>query len=250
MLRLIRTVRGRSTQRKALPKPIAIVIRQPIFFHDGVGFEGIKDGKAIYIDSKGNEALSASSGHDGVSIVDAGPFYDGYAAIELQGVDMWAKAGYTGMNGTTAYGLIDKTGALVKDPTAKSTQWATLVDFVAALTTRAAEWLLRRIQFRACGVTSMRNRANGRSSRSSRKPSRLPMAWRMQKISRQTIGASSTIPAHGRLFLGLVANSDDQSLVAAGGLVYGTAEAVGGAAPVTSEGWMNAQGLWVASWKL
>ena len=45
-------------------------------------------------------------------------------------------------------------------------------------------------------------------------------------------------------------NSDDQSLVAAGGLVYGTAEAVGGAAPVTSEGWMNAQGIWVASWKL
>lgn len=45
-------------------------------------------------------------------------------------------------------------------------------------------------------------------------------------------------------------NSDDQSLVAAGGLVYGTAEATGGAAPVTSEGWMNAQGIWVASWEL
>ncbi len=87
-----------------------------------MGFEGIKDGKAIYIDSKGNEALSASSGHDGVSIVDAGPFYDGYATIELQGVDMWAKAGYTGMGGTSAYCNIDKTVALVKDPTAKSTK--------------------------------------------------------------------------------------------------------------------------------
>ena len=102
--------------------------KQPIFFHDGMGFEGIKDGKAIYIDSKGNEALSVSSGHDGVGIAAAGPFYDGYATIRLQGNDMWAEAGYTGMDGTTAYGLIDKTGALVKDPTAKSTQWATLVD--------------------------------------------------------------------------------------------------------------------------
>lgn len=62
--------------------------KQPIFFHDGVGFEGIKDGKAIYIDSKGSEALSASSGHDGVSITDAGPFYDGYATIELQGCEL------------------------------------------------------------------------------------------------------------------------------------------------------------------
>ena len=44
-------------------------------------------------------------------------------------------------------------------------------------------------------------------------------------------------------------NSDDQSLLRSA-LCTGTAEAVGGAAPVTSEGWMNAQGIWVASWKL
>ena len=44
-------------------------------------------------------------------------------------------------------------------------------------------------------------------------------------------------------------NSDGQSLVPAGGLVYGSAEAKGGAARVTSSGWMNAQGAWVTSWE-
>ena len=60
--------------------------KQPIFFHDGVGFEGIKDGKAIYIDGKGSEALSASSGHDGgVALVDADRFTTDMPTIELAG---------------------------------------------------------------------------------------------------------------------------------------------------------------------
>ena len=54
MLRLIRrTVRGRSTQQSSTETD-RYCYKQPIFFHDGVGFEGIKDGKAIYIDSKGS----------------------------------------------------------------------------------------------------------------------------------------------------------------------------------------------------
>ena len=101
---------------------------RPVFFHDGLGLKGIEDGKAIYIDSEGNQALSVSSGHDGVEIAAAGPFYDGYAAVLLQGYDAWANAGYGGTDGTKAYGLIDKTGAFVKNPTAKNTQWATFVD--------------------------------------------------------------------------------------------------------------------------
>ncbi len=225
--------------------------KQPVFFHDGVGFEGIEDGKAVYVDSKGNEALSASSGHDGVSIAAAEPFYDGYATIRLQGNDMWAEAGYTGMDGTTAYGLIDKTGALVKDPTAKSTQWATLVDLwgginhvgggmVAAqdsvsglwgyLDAKSGEWKIQPLFSEAKpfadGMAYAKDFATG--------------DWGIIDDS----GAWTAVPRLDNF------NSDDQSLVAAGGLVYGTAEARGGAASVTSEGWMNAQGLWVASWEL
>lgn len=56
-------------------------------------------------------------------------------------------------------------------------------------------------------------------------------------------GVWTAVPRLGNL------NSDDQSLVAVGGLVYGSAEAKGGSARVTSSGWMNAQGAWVTSWE-
>lgn len=216
-----------------------------------LGYAGIEDGEAIYIDNKGNKVLSVSSGKNGVSIAAAGPFYDGCATISLQGNDMWAEAGYTGMDGTTAYGLIDKTGALVKDPTAKSTQWATLVDLWGGINHAGGGMVAA--QDSVSGLWGYLDAKSGewkiQPLFSDAKPFADGMAYAKDFATGDwgIIDDSGTWTAVPRLdnF-----NSDDQSLVAAGGLVYGTAEATGGAAPVTSEGWMNAQGLWVASWEL
>lgn len=224
--------------------------KTPIFFHDGVGLKGIEDGKAVYIDSKGNEALTASSGHDGVSIAAAGPFYDGYATIELQGSDMWAEAGYGGIGGTTAYGLIDKTGALVKDPTAKSTQWATLVDLWGGINHAGGGMVAAKDS--VSGLWGYLDAKSGEWKIQPRFSDAMPFADGMAYASDfatgdwgiiDESGAWTAVPRMDNF------NSDDESLIAVGGLVYGTAESKGGAAPVTSNGWMNAQGVWVASWE-
>ena len=223
---------------------------RPVFFHDGLGLKGIEDGKAIYIDSEGDQALSVSSGHDGVEIAAAGPFYDGYAAVLLQGYDAWANAGYGGTDGTKAYGLIDKTGAFVKNPTAKSTQWATLVDLWGGIG-RAGDGMVAAED----SITGLWGYLDAKSGEwkiqprfSGAEPFDGGMAYAKDFATGDwgiidDSGVRTAVPRLGNL------NSDGQSLVPAGGLVYGSAEAKGGAARVTSSGWMNAQGAWVTSWE-
>lgn len=211
-----------------------------------LGYAGIEGGEAIYIDNKGNKVLSVSSGKNGVSIASAGPFYDGYATVKLWGNNSW-----NADDGSEAYGLIDKTGALVKDPTAKSTQWATLVDLWGGINHAGGGMVAA--QDSVSGLWGYLDAKSGewkiQPLFSEAKPFADGMAYAKDFATDDwgiidDSGAWTAVPRLDNF------NSDDQSLVAAGGLVYGTAEAVGGAAPVTSEGWMNAQGLWVASWKL
>lgn len=114
---------------------------------------------------------------------------------------MWAKAGYTGMGGTTAYGLIDKTGALVKDPTAKSTQWATLVDLWGGINHAGGGMVAA--QDSVSGLWGYLDAKSGewkiQPLFSEAKPFADGMAY--AKDFATDDWASSTIPAHGRLFL-------------------------------------------------
>ena len=229
--------------------------KAPIFFHDGLGFKGIEDGKAIYIDSEGNQVLSVSSGHesDGVKISAAGPFYDGYAIVKLQGGDVWAEAGYIGFDGTTAYGLVDKTGALVKDPTATSTQWATFVDLWGGLN-HAGDGLVA-AKDSVSGLWGYLDAKSGEWKIQPRFSGALPFSDGMAYAQDFATGDWGIIDDSGTWSAvprmnNFDADDDTQSLVAEGGLVYGSAEATGGAASSTVHGWMNAQGEWVASWGL
>lgn len=227
---------------------------RPIFFHDGLGFKGIEDGKAIYIDNKGDQALSVSSGHEdkGVKISAAGPFYDGYATVELQGYDAWANMGCIGFDGTTAYGLVDKTGALVKDPSATETQFATLVDLWGGINHAGGGMVAAKDS--VTGLWGYLDAKSGEWKIQPRFSGALPFSDGMAYVQDFATGDWGIIDDSGAWTAvprlnNFDAGDETQSLVAAGGLVYGSAEAQGGAAPITSHGWMNAQGVWVASWE-
>ena len=214
----------------------------PVFFREGLGYAGIEDGEAIYIDNKGNKVLSVSSGKNGVSIASAGPFYDGYATVKLWGNNSW-----NADDGSEAYGLIDKTGALVKEPTTNSDQWETYVhlwdginrlgdgmvaveDSVTGLwgyvDAKTGEWKIQPLfsdaEPFADGMAYAKDFATG--------------DWGFIDDS----GTWTAVPRLENYYC------DEQPLVAVGGLVYGDATAEGGA---VVKGWLNAQGLWVASWR-
>ena len=228
--------------------------QRPIFFHDGLGFKGIEDGKAIYIDDKGNQMLSVSSGHEdeGVKISGAGPFYDGYAIVELQGYDAWADMGCIGFDGTTAYGLIDKNGALVKDPSTKTSQFATFVDLWGGLNHVSGGLVAAKDS--VTGLWGYLDAKTGEWKIQPRFSGALPFSEGMAYAQDFATGDwgiindSGTWTAVPRL-TNFDTENETQSLLAADGLVYGSGQAPSGVTNATIQGWLNAQGMWIASWE-
>lgn len=186
--------------------------------------------------------LSVSSGKNGVSIASAGPFYDGYATVKLWGNNLW-----DANDGSEAYGLIDKTGALVKEPTTNSDQWETYVHLWDGIN-RLGDGMVA-VEDSVTGLWGYVDAKTGewkiQPLFSDAEPFADGMAYAKDFATGDWgfIDDSGTWTAVPRL-----ENSycDEQPLVAVGGLVYGDATAEGGA---VVKGWLNAQGLWVASWR-
>ena len=137
-----------------------------------------------------------------------------------------------------------------KNPTAKNTQWATLVDLWGGIG-RAGDGMVAAED----SITGLWGYLDAKSGEwkiqprfSGAEPFDGGMAYAKDFATgdRGIIDDSGVWTAVPRLDN---LNSDGQSLVPAGGLVYGSAEAKGGSARVTSSGWMNAQGAWVTSWE-
>ena len=63
------------------------------------------------------------------------------------------------------------------------------------------------------------------------------------------IDDSGAWTAAPRLGLTSTPKTERNPLLAAGGLVYGSGQALSGATNATIQGWLNAQGVWIASWE-
>ena len=219
----------------------------PVFFHEGLGFARIEDGQAVYIDEKGNEAVRASSGVEGVSVAAAGPFNGGVAEVEFKGGNAWE--GISGVDpDTVARGLVTTSGTLVKAPDASTSQFSTSVSLWKDV--RTADGLIA-AQEPLTGMWGYVDAATGEWKIAPRFADAYPFSEGLALARDLGTGDYGYIDEQGawKIAPRFFPRTDSGSAISfdfTGGLSYSSAELGGNHA---RSGWVNQSGSWIVSWE-